>query len=56
MALPDFPEFAQAVRYGVPGTPDRRRADDNRGLAKNHPDAVVVRESLIEERLFPPKL
>src|SRR5271157_3077193 len=21
VALPDFPEFAQAVRYGVPGTP-----------------------------------
>jgi hypothetical protein len=21
LALPDFPEFAQAVRYGVPGTP-----------------------------------
>ena len=22
LALPDFPEFAQAVRYGVPGTPE----------------------------------
>ena len=22
VALPDFPEFAQAVRYGVPGTQD----------------------------------
>src|SRR5271165_342475 len=25
LALPDFPEFAQAVRYGVPGTPPRYR-------------------------------
>ena len=24
-SLPDFPEFAQAVRYGVPGTPSRYR-------------------------------
>ena len=24
-SLPDFPEFAQAVRYGVPGTPSARR-------------------------------
>ncbi len=25
-SLLDFPEFAQAVRYGVPGTPQRRLA------------------------------
>ncbi len=27
LALPDFPEFAQAVRYGVPGTPANLRLD-----------------------------
>jgi hypothetical protein len=26
LALPDFPEFAQAVSYGVPGTPEVRPA------------------------------
>ena len=26
-SLPDFPEFAQAVRYGVPGTPPRTGAE-----------------------------
>jgi len=26
LALPDFPEFAQAVRYGVPGTPQEGRS------------------------------
>jgi hypothetical protein len=37
-SLPDFPEFAQAVRYGVPGTPRGRSPDPDPGGNTTQPD------------------
>jgi hypothetical protein len=46
LALPDFPEFAQAVRHGVPGTP-------REGISWYEAKAAIVREAVRAYRSKP---
>ena len=49
LALPDFPEFAQAVRYGVPGTRKQSTAEEPVAVRIRRRTQAVPASDLVTE-------